>query len=688
MMDTEIVSSVEIPEGFNRELGVPSRVEDTGVFHSTVMAARFAYDLAKNGAPEDLEILERAIDTLTQKCQELNPDDPHFGNFCWELEDAGVEDLNAVHFAMIQMIPIMLRFGDRLSETSREQILKSTRLALAEIEWIDVGLDYTNIVLKDIINTILGGEMLEDEHYVQRGKQKLKDWLEFTYVSGGVTEINSPVYTNLVLEVMVLLSDLSKDPEVATLGRLISARMGLVYALRVHLKTGRLAGPFSRSYRPHLLGEVGPELDFINRSISNGELPGWIKKVLGTLPMPGDLLEGYDEEKELFYASHMSDSFSMGVATRELITQENRYIAGQSNVFTMNFKTPEDAMGGLVFTRYTMDENWLGDFRSTPARTSKGLLLDEGRFFGVANGNRAIGVYSPKFMGSWETRSAAKMVIIISNKEYLREVMVNGEAVESFPHDVPEKALVSFGFEESLLAIRLFDRTDLGVDAPLRLIERDGELLLEVYNYKGSEKTFWELAYPGSFYKGQPKCAFYAESAERSDYSSLKDFSEQVATGEFSDQSDAEPGRFTRDQIRAWNLGYARDEKSVGLSVDLLQWQLLRRWNENGDLDYPLLESSVASQSEGGTIQVDGARLHCGNAKLWLYGSRESDLWVLGGIADKASDLTLEFPDRSLQVNRFRYGIIKVEAGQVVLDANPEATAEFALPQSRWVTEN
>jgi hypothetical protein len=101
-----------------------------------------------------------------------------------------------------------------------------------------------------------------------------------------------------------------------------------------------------------------------------------------------------------------------------------------------------------------------------------------------------------------------------------------------------------------------------------------------------------------------------------------------------------------------------------------------------------LLESSVASQSEGGTIQVDGARLHCGNAKLWLYGSRESDLWVLGGIADKASDLTLEFPDRSLQVNRFRYGIIKVEAGQVVLDANPEATAEFALPQSRWVTEN
>ena len=109
-----------------------------------------------------------------------------------------------------------------------------------------------------------------------------------------------------------------------------------------------------------------------------------------------------------------------------------------------------------------------------------------------------------------------------------------------------------------------------------------------------------------------------------------------------------------------------------------MQWQLLRRWNENGELKYSLLKSSVASQSVGGTIKVDGALLHCGDAKLWLFGSKASELWVLGGIADKESDLILELPDRSLQVNQFRFGVIKVEADQVVLDTNKEARVAFS----------
>ncbi len=165
-MDSESISPVALPEGFNHELGVPSHVEEAGVFHATYMAARFAYKLAANGAPEDLVILERAIDTLTQRCQELNPDDPHYGNFRWELEDAVVEDLNAVHFAMVQLIPIGLRFHNRISAQSYNQITTATRLALAEIERIDVGLEYTNICLKDIINTILGGQLVDDANAI------------------------------------------------------------------------------------------------------------------------------------------------------------------------------------------------------------------------------------------------------------------------------------------------------------------------------------------------------------------------------------------------------------------------------------------------------------------------------------------------------------------------------------------
>ena len=56
----------------------------------------------------------------------------------------------------------------------------------------------------------------------------------------------------------------------------------------------------------------------------------------------------------------------------------------------------------------------------------------------------------------------------------------------------------------------------LGVDAPVRLIERLGNLLFEMYNYDGPEKTFWEQALPGSFFQGLPQCGFYIELADRS----------------------------------------------------------------------------------------------------------------------------------------------------------------------------
>ena len=675
-MDSDSNSPVVLPEGFNHELGIPSHVEEAGVYHATYMAARFAYKLAANGTPEDLVILERSIDTLTQRCQELNPEDPHYGNFRWELEDTVVEDLNAVHFAMIQLIPIGLRYKHLLSAKSYNQIIYATQLALAEIERIDVGLDYTNICLKDIINTTLGGQLIGDASAIRRGKEKLWNWLEFTYGSGGGTEINGPVYTNLVLEVMVLLAELCRDPEVASLSRLISARMGLVYALRILPDTGRLAGPFCRCYRPQLLGQAGPEVEFIKRAMDNRELPKWMDTAIGSIQRPGGLLEGYDANSGLYYATHLSDSYSFGVASRELITQENRYIAGQSNVFTMNFKSPESRMGGLVFTRYSMDENWVGDFQPNPGRTASHFLLDEGRFLGAANGSKAIGVYSPKFMGAWEARSAAKMVFVISHSEYVREILVNGEAVESIPCRIPEKALVCFGFEETFLAIRLFERTDLGVDSPIQLCERDGELLLEVYNYKGARKTFWELAQPGSFYRGQPQCAFYAEAAERSGYTSIQAFSKKIEQGQFRDDCEPAPGHRTRNTARRWDLEYSRGGESLGISIDLMNWELLRRWNEKGELTFPLLESPVARQTAGGTLAVEDVSLDCGSARMWIYNNRKADLVVLGGIANEAADLKLKLPGKSITVRNFRYGLIKVEAGELVLDTNPEVALE------------
>jgi len=43
-------------------------------------------------------------------CQERHPDDPHYGNFMWMLEDSVVQDLSAVEFNLEHLIPKMIRY--------------------------------------------------------------------------------------------------------------------------------------------------------------------------------------------------------------------------------------------------------------------------------------------------------------------------------------------------------------------------------------------------------------------------------------------------------------------------------------------------------------------------------------------------------------------------------------------------
>ena len=127
------------------------------------------------GTPEALKRAEKVIEAVL-KCQELDERNKHFGNFFWEKEDGFVEDLNAVEFVMINFIPMIMHHGDRLSEDLKEKILISIKFALQEIEKINVSFIYTNIVAKDIVNSILGGQLLGDSSFKNRGKEKLKKW--------------------------------------------------------------------------------------------------------------------------------------------------------------------------------------------------------------------------------------------------------------------------------------------------------------------------------------------------------------------------------------------------------------------------------------------------------------------------------------------------------------------------------
>ena len=79
----------------------------------------------------------------------------------------------------------------------------------------------------------------------------------------------------------------------------------------------------------------------------------------------------------------------------------------------------------------------------------------------------------------------------------------------------------------------------MGRNAPVRLNEIQGDLVLEIYNYLGQDKPFWEMGWPGAFYQGKPQCGFYLEMAERGAYADGRAFGQAVAAGELHDQAEA-----------------------------------------------------------------------------------------------------------------------------------------------------
>ena len=110
---------------------------DNGVFHSAWISADYAVGLVESASPQAIERAEAVIDAILS-CQDIDPRSPHYGNFRWEYEDLAVEDLNAVQFVLVRLIPLLLNRADRLSEALVSRVREGIRLGLDEIRRIDV----------------------------------------------------------------------------------------------------------------------------------------------------------------------------------------------------------------------------------------------------------------------------------------------------------------------------------------------------------------------------------------------------------------------------------------------------------------------------------------------------------------------------------------------------------------------
>ncbi len=321
---------------------------------------------------------------------------------------------------------------------------------------------------------------------------------------------------------------------------------------------------------------------------------------------------------------------------------------------------------GVFYTRYLLNDKWLGDFYHQTDRTSSRNLIEEGNFYGVQQGPRVIGLYT--IGRNPGAITSAKAALIWPGRSLVDEIWVDDTPVSSLPFDVHPGQVVVLGSGQAWFAIRPLSRTDLGREAPIRLVEMEGDLVLEIYNYKGSRKPFWELGWPGAFYKGKPQCGYYLEVAAREAYPDGAAFARIVASGAFKDEAPA-PFVYAGDQQRRWCVEYTRDDQTLGIEVDLNEWQLKRRWTQSGDLDWPMLESPVARENRTGQVTVGGAHLTCGQAAGWLFACPEKQRWVAAYHGVQPAPLTLELPDGKVEVDAMAAGTIVWDKGQVTVEA-------------------
>jgi len=244
-------SAAASPLYFDPAVHLVANSIDNGVFHSAWMSAEYAVALVERGSAAEIERAE-AVLAAVLTCQDTDPRSPHQGNFRWEHEDAAVEDLNAVQFVLVRLIPLLLARSGRLSPPLIERMEAGIRLGLDAIRRIDVSPIYSNIVAQDITNSILGGQLLNAPEYSRRGLAKLRAWLTVIDKSGIPHEYNSPTYSFVCIEALRKIVVLSAQPDARSLAQLIISRIGLSLALRLHPEMGRLSPPHCRAYYPKL----------------------------------------------------------------------------------------------------------------------------------------------------------------------------------------------------------------------------------------------------------------------------------------------------------------------------------------------------------------------------------------------------------------------------------------------------
>ncbi len=663
-------------------------------FHDPRGTLAYAGVLLREGATEHVERAARAIRAVLA-LQETREQDAHRGNFRWMLEEEGVRDLNGVEFMLDGLNDLLRDHAGLIPGDLEAEMREAVALGLAEIDRLDVHPGYTNIALSDICNTVLGGETLGEDEYVDRGARRLDEWFEFTNRSGAPHEYNSPTYLAVDLARMAFLAEQTSDLDIALKARVAEERLWLHVATHYHPALAQLAGPHSRSYHDGWTGDGGYLKLILWRVLGDETLrrqtpyardreegqtgvadatfhcPAYVERWLREKRYPFACDETTDSERELDISTYMTESYALGTASRSFGVGDPVEVWESPNNVLLQFRRDAEPGYGTLFARYVIDDRGHGAGDASPREAED--WTDDGVFVGAQSHNRAVVAYGlrPRLR---PTRSYKLSVNMLGAAG--ADVRVGGAPVDPTAHSaitVRGGEAVCIAAGDVYVAIIPLEPSDMGSDAPIEL-HLDGEkLTLDIYNYRGFAKQFWEhRSQAGPFYKGNIRSAFALEVAERGEHADLDAFASYIAVAMLADSADD-------DYVR--EIAYGSGPRSIALRYSLWDMSPAGRRFDGVDYQPPMGRAGALDgsgpqflQSRDSLVALGRARLLAGTTPKWLVADDDAQHYVFVNPSDEQAPIWLETPDTVVECDALGFGRIELDdrTGAVLIEATGE----------------
>ncbi|MGN6697262.1 MAG: hypothetical protein ACTHMR_03810, partial [Thermomicrobiales bacterium] len=694
-------------ERFDPERGLMRAETEVGVFHPTRESLSYArcllHDSAEAGDADSA--LGAAIVERVLAVQERQPGNIHEGNFPWMANDGYVADLNAVEFELEHLCAIMLESAQKLPPATCAAVRAAMRLGLAEIARLDVGVEYTNICLLDCHNSILGGQILGEPGWTERGARKLARWAAYTAQSGAPREYNSPTYAGVDLQALGAIAAHAADPATRLLALVLEERLWLHAATHYHAPTAQQAGPHSRAYQNDVTGGRGSlkTIYYIqlgddalmrkspfyalrqkdgNVNVGLGEFycPAPIRAILTDKRWPFTVRETADAASDLHLSTTMTADWALGVASRSYGPQADNLILHYrktSDPLPMQAPQPENVLlhyskeqapgFGVVYTRFILNNKRLGGSYHATDRTSSNNISDVGVFRGLHYRNKAIGVYG--LAPQHEDVSSIKLDVFFPGRAGIEEALVDGQPITELPVEMPPGTPLVIADGAVYIGVLPLRHSNLGREAPVRLEESGGDLVLSTVIYEGPAKRFWEYSsLGGPFYKGNIECGLVLEVASRDQYPDAAAFAADLAAATITDTSS--------DGVRT--ICYRAGGDDLLLRYRLTDMEVLEQRVNSEPLTPLPLDAPVAVQRQASPLVLHGARLDAPvePAANWLYTDPANTVLIATRATATSGPWMLALPD-GRTIEAAALGLARV---QCALAAEGDVAIECAGP--------